>query len=112
MKVRDKIGKYKAKMRYRNEWVYGKLVHKSYLNECIDDCIWGERAIETDTICKETGILDKKGASIFIGDIVTRDFRKGLIIYKYGEVCIQWKNRQTEKLSKYSNIIVLGNKFD
>lgn len=112
MKVRDKIGKYKAKMRYRNEWVYGKLVQKSYLNECIDDCIWGERAINPKTLCKEIGILDVKGTSIFVGDIVSLGSKKGLIVCKYGEAYIQWSNRKIEKLSRYSNILVLENKFD
>ena len=104
--------KVKAKMRYINKWVYGKLVKKEYLKECVDDEVEGLRAIDPCTISEETNVTNANGTKIFVNDIVSRRFKRGVVVKKYGKYYIKWSSKNIELLTNNMEIDILGNKFE
>ena len=104
--------KVKAKMRYLDVWVYGKLVIREYLKECVDDKVQGLRAVEPSTICEETNIRNRNGVMFFVNDIVARGFKRGIIVVRNGKYYVKWSSKDLELLTDNIELNVVGNKVE
>ncbi len=102
--------KVKAKMRYLDVWVYGKLVIREYLKECVDDKVQGLRAVDPSTICEETNIRNRNGVMFFVNDIVVRGFKRGIIVNINGKYYIKWSSKDLELLTDNIKLDIVGNK--
>ena len=101
---------YKAKMRYCNKWIYGKLIDDKFLKLCIDDELEGKRAIDPSTLCENTGYVDKNEYKVFVNDYVKKDFSRGQIVRKNKDFYIRWSGNRFEKLKYSTDFEVYGNK--
>lgn len=105
------MSKFKAKMRYCNKWIYGKLKDDKFLKLCIDDELEGKRAIDLSTLCEDTNYLDKNNYKVFVNDFVKRDLSRGLVVRKNNDFYIRWGRIRFEKLKYSTGFEVYGNKY-
>ncbi len=105
------MSKYKAKMRYCNKWIYGKLKDDKFLKSCIDDEVEGKRAIDPSTLCEDTEYLDKNNYKVFVNDFVKKDLSIGIVVRKNNDFYIRWGRIKFEKLKYSTDFEVCGNKY-
>ena len=115
----------KAKGVIGKEWIEGYFCYGFYSDTpCIQDVNTHELTrIDMDTLCYDTGKVDKNGNRIWTNDMVTGIFSfdmpvEGKCIFKDGAYGLEWKNiygnTQFAAFTSMCNIEyeVVGNAFD
>ena len=110
---------YRAKMKNKNEWALGSLVHvphqdkyyilrhtENEMFEALEEC-----EVAPSTICQCTGLKDKNGKLIWENDIVNVSTNKGntLCEVRYADSVAQFQLWQSKTLHKTSTVLNLGN---
>lgn len=87
--------------------------------ESINDCTFHLDAIrynfvDKDTVCICTGCIDKNGLDIYENDIIKTIYGNMIVEYEDGSFYANGKSCscRLDELSFYSNIQIVGNKFD
>lgn len=124
----------RAKDIHADEWIYGYYVSKidmltgcdhSYIlhqeynsNTGLLDSFMTWREVDTNTVCRCTGLNDKQGNPIFEGDIITARYTddgrltKGVVNFLNGCFCVKYDNHNNPAIDMLCDYEISGDVFN